>query len=306
MPKKNSHTIMSSLLRRRYFMALCYTLVCVLGWLFWVRIPVELTPNTELPSITVNYFWGSTSPEVVEQNITRKVEDIAHRLKGVKKIQSITNQGNCSITIDFEKQTPVDYRIIELREQLNQLQTALPPTVLPPTITKQVPQQLSNNRTFMAYSLSGKMNRYDLLDWAKRHIKLPLSGLPGIAAIRLNGVQNPALTVTFNPDFVRQYKLSVYRIMNQIRTGMSWQTAGWLQNNQNQVSIVRAPVYTNLDRIRSLPIQLPDSSGRIRLGQIANIAIKDYPATSHTRINGQPALTVTFLKTPGADAISLA
>ncbi|HKJ30645.1 MAG TPA: efflux RND transporter permease subunit, partial [Balneolales bacterium] len=146
MQKNDSHTIMSSLLRRRYFMALCYTLVCVLGWIFWVRIPVELTPNTALPSVTVSYTWAGASPESMEKYVTRKVEDIAHRLKGVKKIQSITNQGKSSVTIDFEKQTPIDYRIIELQEQLNQLRNSLPATVYQGQITKQVPQQLAKNQ----------------------------------------------------------------------------------------------------------------------------------------------------------------
>jgi len=286
-------------------MALCYTLVCVLGWIFWVRIPVELTPNTALPSVTVSYTWAGASPESMEKYVTRKVEDIAHRLKGVKKIQSITNQGQSIVTIDFEKQTPIDYRIIELREQLNQLRNSLPATVYQGQITKRVPQQLAKNQMFMAYSLSGKMNRYDLLDWARRHIKLPLSSLRGLSGIQLNGVQNPALTITFDPNYIRQYNLSVNNIMSRLRYGMQWQSAGWVQNHVNRVDIVRAPVYKNIKQIRNLPIQLPDSTGRIRLGQIANIAIKDFPARSHTRINGQPALTISFTKTPGADAISL-
>ena len=103
-------------------MALVYLLIAMLGWEFWMRIPVELVPYMSLPSVTVSYMWGSTSPEAMEQEVTRSVEELARRLRGVKRVRSVTSEGRSQVTIEFQKHVPVDYRIVELREMLNNLE----------------------------------------------------------------------------------------------------------------------------------------------------------------------------------------
>ncbi len=306
MTPKNPHTIFSGLLRRRYFMALVYLLIALLGWQFWMRIPVELTPDTSLPSVTVTYSWGRTSPEAMEKEVTRKVEDLARRLRGVKRIRSITSEGNSQVTIEFQKQVPVDYRIVELREMLNTLNDQLPPTIFLLPITKQVPKQLEDTRSFMVWSISGSMNRYDLLDWARRTIKIPFSGMKGVSGVQLTGVRDPALTITFNPDYVREWNLSVTQIMGRIRQGMQWKTAGYLNPAAVRIPVVQIPEYQSLNDIRHLPIQLPDSSGTVQLGDIASVSMQDYPVKELQRFNGKPALTLILDKTPGADALTLA
>ena len=287
-------------------MALVYLLIVLLGWEFWVRIPVELVPDTSLPSVTVTYSWGATSPEAMEKEVTRKVEELGRRLKGVKRIRSVTTEGTSQVTIEFQKHVPVDYRIVELREMLNNLNDQLPPTVYLAPITKQVPKQLQDTRSFMVWSISGSMNRYDLLEWAKRNIEIPLSGMEGVANVQLTGVRNPALTITFNPHYVNQWHLSVQRILGQIQQGMQWNTAGYMNPAARRIPVVQLPEYTTLNEIRQFPVQLPDSSGTVHLGDIAAVSMKDYPEKSLQRFNGNPALTIIVDKTPGADALDLA
>ncbi len=287
-------------------MALVYLLIAMLGWEFWMRIPVELVPDTSLPSVTVSYMWGSTSPEAMEQEVTRSVEELARRLRGVKRVRSVTSEGSSQVTIEFQKNTPVDYRIVELREMLNNLEDQLPSSVYPGEITKQVPKELEDSRSFMVWSISGDMNRYDLLEWARRNIKIPLSGMEGVADVQLTGVRDPALAIIFKPDYVRKWHLSIPGIMSRINSGMQWNTAGYTNPTAVRVPVVQVPEYKSLNDIRRFSVQLPDSSGTVRLGSIATVSMQDYPITSIQRFNGKPALTLILDKTPGADALDLA
>ena len=75
---------MLNLFRRRYLISLTYLLVVIIGIIAWRSVPLEMAPNLNLPSISVNYSWGSTSPEVMEQEVTRKVEQAANRLRDVQ------------------------------------------------------------------------------------------------------------------------------------------------------------------------------------------------------------------------------
>lgn len=127
---------MIEIFRRRYFISLSYLLIAVIGVVAWMNIPLEMAPDLRLPSVTVNYNWGSSSPEVMEQEITRRVEQAATRLRNVERIRSVSNEGRASVTITFEKDTPVEYRVLELQEYLQGLQESLPPGVRPPRINR--------------------------------------------------------------------------------------------------------------------------------------------------------------------------
>nr|WP_138430152.1 efflux RND transporter permease subunit [Fodinibius saliphilus] len=119
--------MVSRLFHRRYFISLSYLLVVVIGIIAWQNIALEMSPDLSLPSITVNYSWGSTSPEVMEKEVSRPVEQAANRLRDVKRIESISREGRANITITFNRNAPIKYRKVELQEYLFALQEKLPP-----------------------------------------------------------------------------------------------------------------------------------------------------------------------------------
>src|SRR5699024_3939429 len=125
--------------------------------------------------------WGSTSPEVMEQEVTRKVEQAAGRLRDVERIESISQEGQASVTITFNRDAPIAYRKVELQEQLFAMQQGLPANVRQPTISRRVPEELQEMQTFVVYSLSGARPVRQLLEYARQHNRLPLMGLEGVA-----------------------------------------------------------------------------------------------------------------------------
>jgi len=281
-------------------------LVVIIGVVAWQNISLEMSPDLSLPSITVNYTWGSTSPEVMEKEVTRKAEQAADRLRDVKSIQSISQEGQASVTIKFNRNAPVEYRKAELQEYLFGLQKVLPANVRRPTISRRVPKELQDMQTFVVYTLSGNRPVRQLLEYARRNIKLPMLGLDGIAGIEINGARDPALTVEFNTDLLERYNINPQQVLATIRHNLQWRSSGYAEASGQRISMLVPPQFHNISRIRKLPLQLPGSPRMIKLGDIAQVAIKDYPAKSLKRINGSPALSIDFVKESGADAIGLA
>lgn len=298
--------MLSRLFHRRYLISLSYLLVVIIGVVAWQNISLEMSPDLSLPSITVNYTWGSTSPEVMEKEVTRKVEEAANRLRDVKSIQSISREGQATVTIKFNRNAPVEYRKAELQEYLFGLQETLPANVRRPTISRRVPQELQDMQTFVVYSLSGDRPVRQLLEYARRNIKLPMLGLDGIAGIEIHGARDPALTVEFDTDLLERYNINPQQVLNTIRHNLQWRSSGYAEASGQRISMLVPPQFHNVNRIRKLSLQLPGSPRMIRLEDIATVAIKDYPAKRLTRINGSPALSIDFVKESGADAIGLA
>ncbi|MEX2396422.1 MAG: efflux RND transporter permease subunit, partial [Balneolales bacterium] len=292
--------------RRRYLISLFYMMVITVGVLVWLRLPVEMAPDLQLPSVTVSHSWGRTSPEVMEQDVTRRVEQIARQLRDVTDISSVTSEGSSIVTIGFQKDAPIDFRVVELQEYLHGLRESLPASLSQARVSRRVPQELSDMQTFLVYSISGEMNQYDLLAMTRNRIQTPLMGLEGLSGIDLSGASDPALSIDFDIDAVERLGLSTNRIMQRIRGNLDWRSAGYRDEADGRMSMMVPPSLKSLDDIRTMPISLEESDRRILISDVADVSIRDYPIKQIHRINGNPALTIHFIKEGGSDAMGLA
>src|SRR5699024_1944399 len=298
--------MLSRLFHRRYLISLSYLLVVIIGIAAWQNIALEMSPDLSLPSITINYSWGSTSPEVMEQEVTRKVEQAANRLRDVERIESISREGQATVTITFNRGAPVEYRKLELQEYLFSLQESLPANVRHPSISRRVPEELQEMQTFMVYSISGDRPVRQLLEYARWNIEIPLLGLEGVAEVEINGARDPALTVEFDTDLLERYDINPQLVLSSIRDKLQWRSSGYVESLGRRISMLVEPQFSELSAIRQLPLSIPGSPRTINLDDVADVSIQDYPAKSLKRINGSPALSVEFVKETGADAIGLA
>lgn len=295
-----------NIFRRRYLISLFYLLVLTIGVSSWMSIPMELAPNIQLPTITVSHSWGSTSPEVMEQEVTRKVEQVASRLRDVEKISSITSEGLSRVTITFRKDAPVEFRTVEIQEYLFAIRDALPQSLVQSPISRSVPQELSDMTTFMTWSVHADLPPRALLELADRTVRLPLMGLDGLSEINLQGVREPALSVVFDMFMLEQLNLSPQQLLGQVRQNLQWRSAGFSDTGAGRFTIMVPPQFVHTQDIEQMPIKLPDSERQIRLADVASVELQDYPDRQIKRINGNTALTVIFEKESGADALILA
>ncbi|TVQ08914.1 MAG: efflux RND transporter permease subunit [Balneolaceae bacterium] len=294
------------LFRRRYLISLFYLMVVTAGVSAWMNISMESAPTIELPSVTVSYNWGSTSPEIMEQEVTRKVEQLAYRLRDVEKVQSITREGASTVTIEFASQAPVEFRVLELREALFSMQDALPASLSQPRINRRIPQELRETQTFIVYSVSGDRPVNELLEFTRRNIQTPLMGMAGLADIDIRGANDPVLAVVFDTEKLERLTISSTMVMSQVRDKLGWRSAGYTDLSTERYSLMVPPQFSTTADIENMRIQVPGSSRILRLGELARVRVQDYPAKSLKRINGSPAITLFFQKEAGADALSLA
>lgn len=291
---------------RRYTLSLLFLMLAVIGLLSWSRLPVELTPDISLPSVTVSYNWGSTAPEVMEMNITRRVESIAYRLRDVTQVRSTTSEGISRVVIEFTKKAPVDFRVIELQEALYTLYDDLPRGVSQHSINRAVPRELSDVPQFMTWSLNGMMEPAEMRRIAETRIQMPLLGTSGLADIQITGVPEPALLIHFDALALERYNMRAPAILAMVSAQLSWRSTGYSERPGGRYELVIPPSISDVGDIENLPISLPNSDRTIRLGQLATVERGTVPERSVTRINGNRALTITMIKEPGADALILA
>ena len=127
--------------RRPVAVTMAYAAVTLLGVAAWRGLPVELLPNTELPRLTVTASWPGASPETVEAFLTAPLEAVLQQVRGVERIESVSQEGNARVSLEFDADADMQFVRLELSERLATLERDLPAGVRGPWVQAYVPDE---------------------------------------------------------------------------------------------------------------------------------------------------------------------
>jgi multidrug efflux pump subunit AcrB len=280
-------------------------LLVLIGLFILQKIPVELTPDITLPSVTVSYVMGRAAPIVMEQEVTRKVEAIANQLRNVSEISSKTTEGSSNITISFDREDIVDFRMVELSELLSNLKSDLPLNVKQKPLQRSVPDNLEGNKTFFSLSITGQLSRRDLGEFARKELLIPINGIDGVGDVEISGLTEPVVAIHFSEEKLRSYNLSVSMVQSELLSQLAWKPLGLSRNRGLEISLVMPPLYTTIAELEQKPVTIAPNI-HVPLQAIAEVKLQDYPVKSLRRVNAKPSITLTVHKETGADALILA
>jgi HAE1 family hydrophobic/amphiphilic exporter-1 len=100
------------------FAAMMMFALMVLGLFAYKDLGVEEFPNVEFPFVIVYTSYPGASPEVVESDITRKIEDTVNTISGVKRVISTSYEGRSFVAIEFYLNVPVTVAVQDVRDKI--------------------------------------------------------------------------------------------------------------------------------------------------------------------------------------------
>ena len=104
----------------------------VLGVFSYGRLGIDQWPNVEFPFLAIETRYSGASPEAVEREVTKKIEESVHTVEGVKTIQSISTEGYSTIYIQFHLGTRIQNAQADVRAKIDALRLDLPEDIDPP------------------------------------------------------------------------------------------------------------------------------------------------------------------------------
>jgi len=297
-------------IRRPVAVLMVYLALALLGVVAWVRIPRELLPDTELPRLTVTAWWPGASPEMTEALLTSPVEAVVRQVRGVRRVTSTSEErfgaGVARIDVAFARATRMNFARLELSEALAALARELPPGVSGPRVEQYVPPELAAGaRLFLTYTVTASLDGEALRGYVDGVIAPAVRQVAGVGdvvvggkrarvvEVRVGDAMASALRVT--PNLVRQAVLEP----DLVRDAGSLRLGGVLA-----AVTVRAPARTVVD-VGRLPVG-GASGRRLLVRDVATVRDGIGRPTSHYRVNGEPAVTLTIAREPGADAVDVA
>lgn len=276
----------------------------LLGYICFLRLPIDLLPRIDIPTVAVNVNWPNTAPEEMETQITRPIEQAVSTVRGLYMVSSTSSQGSSSVRVQFNYGVDIDQASIDVSQAVQRAKGRFPrdSTISEPSIFKFDPTQ------FPILNFGVSSTKMDLIKLRARMINeispiIEASG--GVAQVNIAGGQDRAIMVDVDPAKLRAYKIGITDISRRLQQENLSLPAGQAKEGRTQYSLRSIGYFKNLDELRRLPVG--NVNGKlISLGEIATVRDASQDVLSYTRMNGEPALNVSVSKQLDSNTVETA
>src|SRR5687767_2362429 len=187
--------------------------ITLLGLISLTRLPVDLMPDFEQPTLTVRTNYTGVGPLEMEELITRPLEQAVSAVPGVTRVESSSSEGNSQVRLNFEWGSDLSEAADEVRTRVDRMRNRLPEDADPPTIFKFD----SNTLPIMQLGLEGDYDAVTLRELAQNEISPRFERVNGVAAVNVNGGLRRQIHVELSKEKVTALNLSVNQVVNGIR-----------------------------------------------------------------------------------------
>src|SRR4030067_2034827 len=200
-------------IRRPVFATMLVMSRVVLGAASWLALGIDLFPKVDLPTVTVTTRLQGASPEEIEAQITKRIEEVVNTINGIDELRSSTIEGQSQVFATFLLEKDINISANEVRDKVSAIVSLFPPGTDAPIIEKFDP----DSSPIMAIIVSGRRSAREITEVADKKIKRPLETVKDIGAISMVGDRKREIQITINPERLNAYNLSIQQVKDAIR-----------------------------------------------------------------------------------------
>jgi multidrug efflux pump len=267
------------------------------GLVAYVTIPKEAEPDVRIPIIYVQLSQRGISPEDAERLLLRPVETQLKSVGNVKEMRSTAFEGGGFVLLEFEAGFDSKSALADVRAKVDQAKRDLPRDADAP----QVQEVNLSLYPVLVVGLSGDVPERTLLRIA-RAAKNAIEQAPGVLSAELRGARDEAVEIILNPMLLSSYGLSLDQLGSITQSFNTLIAAGALEGETGRFAVKVPSLFEKPQDILNIPI-VASPKASVRLLDIAQVKPTFKDATSVTRVNGRPAMTIEVSKRTGANLI---
>ncbi|GIF18792.1 HAE1 family hydrophobic/amphiphilic exporter-1 [Actinoplanes tereljensis] len=258
----------------------------------------QLFPSIELPAAFVGAALPGASSEIIEEQITKPIEDAVKGVDGIDSVTSTTSEGYASITAAFTFGTDIEQAANQLTTAVNRIQAQLPAGVEPQIFTGG-----TDDIPAIVLAASGGTDESDLLNKLNQIVVPEINAIEGVRDTSVSGARAKQIVIT--PDLA---KLTAAGASPQSLTtvlqanGISI-PAGSVVDGTKSLNVQVGTPITSVDDLKGL--YLSGARGPVKLGDVATVESKLPTATSYTRTDGSNSLGIAVTAKPDGNPVQI-
>ncbi len=269
------------------------------GLVSYSTIPKEANPDVTIPIIYVQLAQSGISPEDAERLLVRPMETALKSVSNVKEMRAAAFEGGGYVLLEFEAGFNSDVALQDVRAKVDDGKSDLPSDADEPVV-REVNLSLF---PVIVVSLAGDLSERALGTIA-RQAQDAIELVPGVLSAELKGTRDEVVEIIAEPMLLKSYGVSLEQFVGAAAQGNSLVAAGALEGNQGRFGVKVPALIETPEDVLNIPIAASNAAA-VTLGDVATIKPTFKDATSITRVNGKPAVTLEVSKRAGANLIEV-
>ena len=295
------HALARLCVRRPVFATMLILSLVVVGAFSYFSLGVDLLPKVDVPTVAVTVSDPGASPEEIEIEISKKIEDSVNTLSGVDELRSNSSEGQSQVIITFDLSKNGDVAAQEVQNKINLIRNDLPTNAKAPIVQKFDPDAAP----VMQLAVSAPRSLRDLTLIADKLIRQKLENARGVGQVQLLGGAKREIHVSVDPDRLNAYQLTITDVVNAVRQQNLELPGGSLNGGTREFTLRTMGKIANAQQFNEVAIAT--RKGYVVKVSDIGLAEDSYeePRTA-TRLNGAPAVTLVISKQSGENSVATA
>ena len=282
------------------FATMVMVAITVLGLFSYARLRVEQMPDVTLPFLIIQTQYPGASPEAVEIDITRPIENAVNGVAGVKLVRSFTAEGNSTVFTEFRLDTDMMRAMQDIRDKVALVRPGFPKDAKDPLVVR---ADTENQEPVVSIAvMSTTTGLRELTSLVDQTIVKGLENVPGVARIDVNGKVTRQILVQVKPNALTALGIGIDQVMNAIRNANQDVPAGRLSRGASD-TIVRIEGKIKDPAQFGRIIVAQQGGGPVYLSQVADVIDGEKEETSLARINDRASITLDIQKSQDANIV---
>ena len=293
-------------LKNPVFAVMVMLTIVVLGLFSYQRLQVDQFPNIDFPVVVVTADYPGASPEIVESEVTRKIEEGVNSVAGVNNLTSRSFQGQSVVIIEFQLSIDGRKAAEDVREKVAAMRPLFRDEVKEPRVLRFDPSSrpIWSVSVLPSTTQAKPMSAIELTNWSDQVLKKRLENVPGAGSVTLVGGTRREINIYLNSQAMESLGITAEQVVNAVRS----------ENQDLPMGAIRSLTQERAVRIDAR-MKRPEDFGRIivarkggapvTVSQVARVADGAQEVDSLALYNGQRTLLLTVQKAQGENTIAV-
>lgn len=299
-------------LKNRALIALITIFVMLFGGLTATTLKQELIPSLQIPSAFVMTSYPGASPQVVEERVTTPIEQAVLSLQGLDGYTSTSSAGVSTVTVNVKYGADMAQVQQQLQAAISRIKSMLPDEADAQVFTGSL-DDLPVQTLSVSDDDSASGGASDDLAQRLQAIAVPeLEKLDGVRQVTVSGARTQQVQVTADRAKLAAAGLTLAQVQQSLQASGSLVSGGSLADGDRELTVTVGKNFASADDVAKVVLvaQGTDATGKatskaVRLDQVATVKQSLAPATSISRTNGKPSLSLSITKTPDTSTVQV-
>ncbi|NZA28030.1 efflux RND transporter permease subunit [Luteimonas sp. SJ-92] len=285
-------------LKRPVTTVMLFVSLCVVGLIASFRLPLEALPDVSAPFLFVQLPYEGSSPEEVERNVLRPVEEALATMSGIKRMRANATADGAFVFIEFSDwDRDISVTASDARERIDAIRDELPDDFRRYFVRK----FSTSDEPVLRVRLAGDTDltgAYDLID---RQLKRRVERVPGVARVEISGAPPNEVEIAIDPDRLSAHGLELNALAERLQATNFSVSAGLIEDGGRRLRVQPVGEIDDLQQLRELSL----NERGLRLGDVADVRLRPARMDYGRRLDGRSAVGLDIFKERDANLVEV-